>query len=30
MLSGLVCGLRTEEAWNHPQEETDFYDLKGF
>jgi phenylalanyl-tRNA synthetase beta chain len=30
MLSGLVCGLRAEEAWNHPQEETDFYDLKGF
>ena len=30
MLSGLVCGLRAEEAWNHPPEETDFYDLKGF
>ncbi|WAC08865.1 MAG: phenylalanine--tRNA ligase subunit beta [Thermodesulfobacteriota bacterium] len=30
VLSGLVCGLRAEEAWNHPQKETDFYDLKGF
>ena len=30
MLSGLVCGLRAEEAWNQQQEETDFYDLKGF
>ena len=29
MLSGLVCGLRVEESWNTPQEETDFYDLKG-
>ena len=30
MLGGLVCGLRVEEAWNSPQEEMDFYDLKGF
>jgi len=30
MLSGLACGLRFEESWNNPQEETDFYDLKGF
>ncbi|MBW1678879.1 MAG: hypothetical protein JRJ08_01850, partial [Deltaproteobacteria bacterium] len=29
MLGGLICGLRTEEAWNYPPEKTDFYDLKG-
>lgn len=29
MLGVLMCGLRTEETWNYPQEEVDFYDLKG-
>lgn len=29
MLGGLICGLRTEEAWNQPSSEVDFYDLKG-
>jgi phenylalanyl-tRNA synthetase beta chain len=30
MLSGLICGLRGEEAWNNLPEQLDFYDLKGF
>ena len=29
MLGGVICGLRTEESWNLPREEVDFYDLKG-
>jgi len=29
MLGGVMCGLRAEESWNLPQEEIDFYDLKG-
>jgi phenylalanyl-tRNA synthetase beta chain len=29
MLGGVICGLRTEESWNLPREEADFYDLKG-
>ena len=29
MLGGLICGRRTAEGWNHPDDEVDFYDLKG-
>jgi len=29
MLGGVMCGLRAEESWNFPPEETNFYDLKG-
>ena len=29
VLSGLLTGLRKEESWSDPQEECDFFDLKG-
>jgi len=29
MLGGVLCGLRAEESWNLPPEETSFFDLKG-
>jgi len=29
ILSGLLCGLRNEEVWSKPIEESDFFDLKG-
>jgi phenylalanyl-tRNA synthetase beta chain len=29
MLGGLACGHRTQESWNQPDEDVDFFDLKG-
>jgi len=30
ILSGLLTGLRQEESWSAPREESNFFDLKGF
>ena len=29
MIGGVMCGLQTEESWNCPRREVDFFDLKG-